>query len=149
VIVDIRLTRGQNPSNTARAYGISPLDPYVEWCWTPVVGPTTVALVRRVAALVDAGEASIPCADMGRLLGIQASDELTPSSPLTRTMRRAQQFGLAFWGPDQPGVYVTFGIFDQMPVLRARNLQRLPLLLRQRHAVTSSRPLPACSSGGG
>jgi hypothetical protein len=146
VIVDIRLTRGQNPSNTARAYGISPLDPYVEWCWTPVVGPTTVALVRRVAALVNAGEERIACSDMGRLLGIQASDELSPSSPLTRTMRRAQQFGLAFWGPEQPGVYVTFGIFDQMPVLRARNLQRLPLLLRQRHAAASPRQLPACSN---
>jgi hypothetical protein len=85
--VDIRLTRGQNPSNAARAYGISPLDPYVEWCWTPVVGPTTVARVRRVA-------------------------------------------------------------FDQMPALRARNLQRLPLLLRERHAAAASpRQVPACSSG--
>jgi hypothetical protein len=147
VIVDIRLTRGPNPSNTARAYAISPLDPYVEWCWTPVVGPTTVALVRRVAALVDAGEARISCPDMGRLLGIQATDELSPSSPLTRTMRRAQQFGLAFWGPDRPGEYVTFGIYDQMPVLRARNLQRLPLILRERHAARSPQVPAGCSSG--
>jgi hypothetical protein len=34
--------------------------PYLEWCWLPVVGPSTVALVRRVAGLTaNSGEAHI------------------------------------------------------------------------------------------
>ena len=40
-----RLIRRLHPNRMVRGSGIALTDPYLEWCWLPVVGPSTVALV--------------------------------------------------------------------------------------------------------
>ncbi len=73
-----------------RACGIEPTDPYLEWCWLPVVEPSTVALVRHVAELTSSsGEARIPLSDLGRLLGLGAVDEPSRNNKLVRTVGRS------------------------------------------------------------
>jgi hypothetical protein len=73
--MDIRLIRRPHPNRMVRGSGTTPTDPYLEWCWLPLVGPSTVALVRHVAELTStSGEARIPVADLGLLLGLGAVD---------------------------------------------------------------------------
>jgi hypothetical protein len=69
--MDIRLIRRPHPNRMVRGSGITRNDPYLEWCWLPVVGPSIVALVRLVADLTaDSGEAHIPMGELSRLLGL-------------------------------------------------------------------------------
>jgi hypothetical protein len=87
-----------------RGSGITPTDPYLEWYWLPVVGPSTVALVRHVAEPTSTGgEARIPLADLGRLLGLGAVDVPSRNNKLVRTLARAERFGLAFTSLGVPG----------------------------------------------
>jgi hypothetical protein len=134
--MDIRLIRRPHTNPMVRACGIEPTDPYLEWCWLPVVGPSTVALIRHVADLTSTtGEARIPLADLGRLLGLGAIDVPSGNNKLVRTLVRAEQFGLAFTSLGVPGKGVTFGIHDQVALVPARLLERLPEVARQRHAA--------------
>jgi hypothetical protein len=113
--MDIRLIRRPHPNRTVRDCGITPTDPYLEWCWLPLVGPSTVALVRHVAELTStSGEARIPLADLGRLLGLGAVDVPSRNNKLVRTLARAEQFGLGFTSLGVPGEQVTFGIHEQL-----------------------------------
>jgi hypothetical protein len=132
--MDLRLIRRPHTNPMVRACGIEPTDPYLEWCWLPVVGPSTVALVRHVADLTSpTGEARIPLSDLGRLLGLGAVDVPSRNNKLVRTLGRAEQFGLAFTSIGVPGESVTFGIHNEIALVPTRLLERLPEVARQRH----------------
>jgi hypothetical protein len=134
--MDIRLIRRPHANPMVRACGIEPTDPYIEWCWLPVVGPSTLALVRHVAELTSpSGEARIHFADLGRLLGLGAVDAPSRNNKLVRTLSRAEQYGLAFTSLGVPGEWMTFGIHDQVALVPARLLHRLPEVARQRHVA--------------
>src|SRR5438105_2076504 len=83
-----------HPSAPVRQAGF-PLDhPYVEHCWTPVIGPTSVAFLRRCAWLWrDANPASVPTADLAGLLGLGRGTGR--NSPLWHTVDRLVRFGFA------------------------------------------------------
>lgn len=36
------------------AHGHHPASAYVDWCWAPVIGPSSLLLYRRLAVLLDA-----------------------------------------------------------------------------------------------
>jgi hypothetical protein len=65
------------------------------------------------------------------------------NNELVRTLARAEQFGLAFTSLGVPGEQLTFGIHDQLALVPARLLQRLPEVARQRHVAAD---LPALRS---
>jgi hypothetical protein len=134
--MDIRLIRRPHPNRMVRGSGITPTDPYLEWCWLPVVGPSTVALVRHVAYLTaDSGEARIPIADMSRLLGLgRVVDPSARNNKLVRTIVRAEQFGLGFTSLGVPDG-ATFGIHDHVALVPFRLLERLPGIAWQRHVA--------------
>src|ERR687898_2117109 len=95
--MDIRLIRRPHANPMVRACGIEPTDPYLERCWLPVVGPSTVALVRHVADLTSSnGEAHVQLSDLGRQLGLGAVEIPSRNNKLVRTLSRAEGFGLAF-----------------------------------------------------
>jgi hypothetical protein len=147
--MDIRLIRRPHPNRIVRGSGITPTDPYLEWCWLPVVGPSTVALVRHVAELTPAdGEARIPLADLSRLLGLGAADVPSRNNKLVRTLTRAEQFGLAFTSLGVPGAQVTFGIHDHVALVPARLLDRLPEVARQRHVAAVGAANEALTAAG-
>jgi hypothetical protein len=134
--MDIRLIRRPHPNRMVRGSGITPTDPYLQWCWLPVVGPSTVALVRHVADLTaTTSEARIPMADLSRLLGLgRVVDPSARNNTLVRTIVRAEQFGLGF---TSLGVTegATFGIHDHVALVPARLLERLPEVAWQRHVA--------------
>jgi hypothetical protein len=132
--MDIRLIRRPHPNRMVRGSGITPTDPYLEWCWLPVVGPSTVALVRSVADLTaDSGEARIPMADLSRLLGLsRVVDASARNNKLVRSIVRAEQFGLGFTSLGVPEG-ATFGIHDHVALVPFRQLERLPGIAWQRH----------------
>ena len=146
--MDIRLIRPhRNP--IVRACGIEPTDPYLAWCWLPLVGPSTVALVRHVAELTaTSGEARIPVADLARLLGLGAVDAPSHNNSLVRTLVRAEQFGLAFTSLGVPGERATFGVHDHVALVPARLLERLPDIARQRHVAAVETANEALTAAG-
>lgn len=138
--MDIRLRHRPHANPGVRTGGIAPTDPYLEWCWTPVAGPTTVALIRRVAELTAAeGEARLPVQELGRLLGLGTSDTPTHNDKLLRSMGRAEQYGLAFTTVGAPGDAVTFGIYDHVALLPHRLVRKLPEVARERHVAAVER----------
>jgi len=147
--MDIRLIRRPHTNPMVRACGIEPTDPYLEWCWLPVVGPSTVALVRHVAELTSSsGEARIPLGDLGRLLGLGAADVPSRNNKLVRTLTRAEQFGLAFTSIGVPGESLTFGIHNELAVVPGRLLERLPEVARQRHVAAVEAANEALTAAG-
>ena len=138
--MDIRLRHRPHANLGVRTGGITPTDPYLEWCWTPVAGPTTVALIRRVAELTAAdGEARLPVQELGRLLGLGTSDTPTHNDKLLRSMERAEQFGLAFTTVGAHGDAITFGVYDHVALLPHRLVRKLPEVARQRHVAAVER----------
>jgi hypothetical protein len=147
--MDIRLIRRPHTNPMVRACGIEPTDPYLEWCWLPVVGPSTVALVRHVADLTSpTGEARIPLSDLGRLLGLGAVDVPSRNNKLVRTLGRAEQFGLGFTSIGVPGESATFGIHNELPLVPFRLVERLPDVARQRHVAAVEAANEALTAAG-
>jgi hypothetical protein len=147
--MDLRLIRRPHTNPMVRACGIEPTDPYLEWCWLPVVGPSTVALVRHVADLTSpTGEARIPLSDLGRLLGLGAVDVPSRNNKMVRTLGRAEQFGLGFTSIAVPGESVTFGIHNELALVPFRLLERLPDVARQRHVAAVEAANEALTAAG-
>jgi hypothetical protein len=147
--MDIRLIRRPHTNQMVRASGIEPTDPYLEMCWLPVVGPSTVALVRHVAHVTaDGGEAHVPLSDLGRQLGLGPVNVPSRNNRLIRTLDRAEQFGLAFTSIGAPGESLTLGIHSEVALVPNRLLERLPSAARQHHLATVEAVNEALTSAG-
>jgi hypothetical protein len=147
--MDIRLIRRPHTNQMVRASGIEPTDPYLEMCWLPVVGPSTVALVRHVAHVTaDGGDAHVPLSDLGRQLGLGPVNVPSRNNRLIRTLDRAEQFGLAFTSIGAPGESLTFGIHSEVALVPNRLLERLPYAARQYHVATVEAVNDALTSAG-
>lgn len=105
-----------------------PLDhPYVETCWTPIVGPTGVLLVRRASTLwLESSPARVPTAELARQLGLGRGTG--PSSRLSRAVQRLTYFGLAVM--PRPG---QLNIYTEASPVPDRWLGRLPGWCRTEH----------------
>ena len=105
-----------------------PLDhPYLEQCWTPVLGPSSVLLLRRMPWLWrDATPAEIDVAELGAQLGL--GHGASRHSPIGRTVERIVRFRFAAWSG--PGV---LDVFSEAPPLSQRHLDRVPQWCVERH----------------
>lgn len=105
-----------------------PLDhPYLEQCWAPVLGPSSVLLLRRTAELWRDGiPARIETGELGAQLGL--SRGRGRHSPITRTLDRLVRFRFAGWAA--PGV---LDVYSEVPPLRSRDLARVPNWTAARH----------------
>jgi len=65
---------------------------YVEACWTSVIGPSGVALLRLVAGMTAHGPVRMHPGELAAVLGI--SHTQGKNSRLTRTLDRLDRFGL-------------------------------------------------------
>ena len=121
------------------ATGIDARAAYVELFWLPVLGPTAVWLLRRIADRFDAEPAGFDL-DLDRTaagLGIGGLD--SRHAPLRRALRRCARFRLVRpCGPGEVAVRRTVG-----PLPR-RLLDRLPEDLRAHHdrCELAERPPP-------
>lgn len=108
--------------------GYDPRSPYAERFWLPVVGPSTLLLLRRFARGLEEHPAGfrVPAAETARALGLGAGTGR--NAPLARTIDRACTFGLARrTAPD------ALEVRTHLPRLNPRQLHRLPGVLRDAH----------------
>lgn len=106
--------------------------PYVEQCWTPVLGPSSVLLLRRVSWWWrDSTPALLTTSDLGAQLGLGRGTG--KHSPANRTADRIVRFGFGQWsGPSSLDVYT------EVPPVPAKQLARLPQWCAERHELLSA-----------
>ena len=118
----------EHPNPQVRQVGFDLEHPYVERCWSAVVGPSSTLLLRRVAALwVDDVPARIDAAELSRSLGLGAS--VSDRSRLVNTLDRLVRFGLAQPARDGAGL----DVHRQVAPLSGRQLDRAPEWTRRAH----------------
>ena len=142
-----------NPDLVVQRAGF-PLDHrYVEQCWAPVVGPSSILLLRRLPWLWRAGTTlELDVADLSRSLGLGAGG--SRHSTINRTIERVVAFRFARWSDARE-----LEVFTETSPLSARQLERVPTWTRVLHhqlldahlaqlAEHAGRPLPspACAS---
>ncbi len=116
-----------HPSAPVRQAGF-PLDhPYLEHCWTPVVGPSSVLLLRRCTWLWrEATAAQISVEDLAGQLGLGRGTGR--NSPIRHTLERVVRFRFAAMA--SPG---ELEVYTEVPPLPERQLERLPSWCRCEH----------------
>ena len=116
-----------HPSAPVRQAGF-PLDhPYLEHCWTPVIGPSSVLLLRRCPWLWrEAAPAQIRTEDLARQLGLGTGTGR--NSPMWHTIERVIRFRFAAMAT--PG---EVRVYTEVPPVPTRQLDRLPSWCRQEH----------------
>ncbi len=107
-------------------HGHDPRSSYVELFWLGVLGPSSILLLRRLAAGFDAWPDGfeIDVHETADALGLAAGQR---HSAFTRTVQRIVQFGMARRADD--GIAVR----RRLPTLSPRHLQRLPASIRDTH----------------
>lgn len=115
----------------------TPLTPYAEDVWLPVLGPAAFLLWRRLALLLarHPGRATVPADELAAALGL--GSPTGTQSHLARALRRLERFGVARVASDavvlvRPCLpYVTDHQLErQHPSIRLRHQRHRDLLLR-------------------
>ena len=119
--------------------GFDPRSAYAEDFWLPVLGPSTLWLLRRFAAGFDYSPDGfdLDMAETARSLGL--SERAGRGSPFLRALNRAVGFGMAkLTGPDE------LSVRRRVPPLSPRLVGHLSPGLQQRHAAwRASQPATA------
>jgi hypothetical protein len=107
--------------------GHDPRSGYVERFWLPVLGPSCLLLVRRLAADLERADSGfeIDTAQLAQELGIGMKGGR--HGPLWRAVERACRFGGAHRNGDR------LAIRRRLPPLTLRQVERLPASLRAEH----------------
>lgn len=114
--------------------------PYLEQCWGPVLGPSSVALLRHCMwHWQDATPAVVDAAELAAEIGLGRGTG--GSSPLWHTIDRLARFAMV----EVTGAEVA--VYTEVTPVGARRLERLPAWTRRRHqahmAGLVARPQPA------
>ena len=112
-----------------------PLDHrYVVDFYTPVLGPTSVALLGWLARTVPAGqEHTVDLSELAARLGVQRG--LARNSPLMRTINRLGLYHLAAWNPEpDDNTDGRLLVLSHLPPVTARQINRWPAGLAAEHA---------------
>ena len=124
----LRFTPVDHPDYRVQRVGFDLTDPYVEQCWSAVVGPSSTLLLRRMPALWAVNTpGEIPATELSRSLGLGRG--VGERSRLMSTMNRLVQYRLARPVPDGAGLEV----FRQVSPLTPRQLDRVPQWTRDTH----------------
>lgn len=117
------------PDAVIDAVGEDPRSAYVERYWLPLLGPSSVLLLRRLAAELDTSpdEVRLPLEDTARSLGLGMRGGR--SSPFLRTIHRCCAFHLATYD-DRRGV---LHARRKLPPLTRPQVSRLPEHLQRAH----------------
>jgi len=119
--------------------GVDPRDPYVERFWLPVLGPSTVLLLRRFARGFEEQPSGFRVGVRDTSLALGLGRGTGRNSPIMHTVDRAATFGL-LRRADEGRIAVR----THMPLLAPRHVRRLTPVLRRLHDdwVTSRERTP-------
>jgi hypothetical protein len=117
-----------HPNARVRRIGFDLTDPYVEHCWSAVIGPSSTLLLRRLPTLwVARVPAEIDASELSQSLGLGGG--VGEHSRLVNTLQRLVRFGLAAPAVDGAGL----DVYRQVAPLSGRQLARLPEWTRDAH----------------
>jgi hypothetical protein len=118
-----------HPNPKVRRVGFELTDPYVEQCWSGVIGPSSTLLLRRMPVLwTDRVPAEIPASELARSIGLGAGT--SNNSRLATTLKRLADFHLLS-STSPSGDH--FEVFVEVSPLTPRQLARLPEWTRATH----------------
>jgi hypothetical protein len=101
--------------------------PYLERCWLPVLGPTSVLLLRRMPTLWQRDPAiGVPVDELASVLGLGRGTGR--HSPVWRTVDRLARFGFANRLAENE-----LEVYTEAPPLSVRHLAALPPSVRESH----------------
>jgi hypothetical protein len=117
----LSFTPVDHPDERVQRIGFDLTDPYVEQCWSAVVGPSSTLLLRRLPTLwITQVPAEIGASDLSRSLGLGVG--VGERSRLANTLNRLVQYRLASPSPDGTGI----DVYRQVAPLSPRQLARVP-----------------------
>ncbi len=125
----LRFTPVDHPDARVQRVGFDLADPYVEQCWSAVVGPSSTLLLRRMPVLWASHQApaEVEASELSRSLGLGVG--VGERSRLMSTMNRLVQYRLA--RPTSEGAGLD--VFRQVSPLTPRQLERVPQWTRDTH----------------
>ncbi len=117
------------PDPVIDTLGHDPRSVYVESFWLPTLGPTSILLLRHLAARFESSPEGVqlPLADTSQALGLGHREGV--SSPLVRTLARLAQFDIA-----REDGHGAVDVRRNLPPVNRRHLRRLPEHLQVAHA---------------
>ncbi|MGQ0823795.1 MAG: hypothetical protein ACT4OX_01985 [Actinomycetota bacterium] len=124
----LSFTPVDHPDARVQRVGFDLTDPYVEQCWSAVVGPSSTLLLRRLPALwVTQVPAEIDARELSQSLGLGTG--VGAHSRLNTTLQRLARYGLARPVSDGSGL----DVYLQVAPLNERQVARLPQWTRDAH----------------
>lgn len=122
----LRVTPWPDPSPDEPRF--DPRSRYAECFWLPILGPSAVWLLRRLAdGLEEQPDGfDLDLDDAARAIGVGNSS--SRHSPLRRGISRCVRFGLARWPDDE-----LLSVRRLLPSVERRHLFRFPVELQQQH----------------
>jgi hypothetical protein len=124
----LSFTPVDHPDTRVQRIGFDLTDPYVEQCWSAVVGPSSTLLLRRLPTLwITRVPAEIGASDLSRSLGLGVG--VGERSRLANTLTRFVQYRLARPSPDGGGL----DVYQQVAPLSPRQLARVPEWTQDAH----------------
>jgi hypothetical protein len=118
------------PDEVLDKVGFDPRSSYVEDYWLGILGPSTVWLMRRLAAGFEYSPSGfdLDLAETARSLGL--GDKSGRHSPFVRAINRTVQFGLA-----RLSAPAELSVHRRLPSLNRSQLNRLSAAQQARHAA--------------
>ncbi len=125
-----RLTVRRWPDPVLDTIGHDPRGWYVEAFWLPVVGPTAIALLRRLVDGLDRcpDGFEVSYVELAQSLGL-GERPASNSAPLTRALRRLHSFRFVQLDEGARTVDVRLHV----PVMHRKHIRRLPDTVRAAH----------------
>lgn len=124
----LRFAPVDHPDARVQRVGFDLTDPYVEHCWSTVVGPSSTLLLRRLPTLWrDRVPAEIGASELSQSLGLGVG--VGERSRLVNTLNRLVHYRLA--RPAADGTEIE--VFRQVAPLSPRQLDRAPQWTRDTH----------------
>jgi hypothetical protein len=118
----LTFTPVNHPNPKVRRVGFELTDPYVEQCWSAVVGPSGTLLLRRMPVLwAERVPAEIPAGELSRSIGLGRGGGT--GGRFAATLKRLAQFRL-FCPTSTSRDH--FDVFVEVPPLTRAQLARMP-----------------------
>lgn len=123
---DLELHALPHPNPKVRRFGFELTDPYLDQCWAALLGPTCIALLRRVPLLwIDEEPARVRSADLARGIGISSAS----GRRFRPALDRVAGSGFGCWIDDGRAL----GVYTRLRPIDERRIRRLPAWTQAAH----------------